>query len=84
MKLANRAADHSPVTIAWQSLPHGDGQWQGYGHIYSRLSLACENMAKSKTLYLSDEHVQCMAILGTGHEETMKAEHLRLIDRGIL
>jgi len=33
---------------------------------------------------LSDEHVRLMAIMGCGHEETMKAEMHRLIGRGYI
>jgi hypothetical protein len=35
-------------------------------------------------MYLSDEHVRLMAIMGCGHEETMKAEMHRLIGRGYI
>jgi hypothetical protein len=41
-------------------------------------------MARTKYIYLSEEHVNTMAILGCGDEETMKHELLRLRDRGFV
>ena len=41
-------------------------------------------MAKDPHLRCSDEHVEVMAILGCGHEETMKAEMARCFSRGFI
>lgn len=67
-----------------KDLPKGCGEWPGYNTVYRRLATACERMAQTKYIYLSDEHARAMAILGCGHEETMKAEQARLAMRGFL
>jgi hypothetical protein len=51
-------------------MPRGDGNWPGYAHVWDKLQEA----AHSFTGYsrLSTDHVDIMAAMGTGHEETMK------------
>lgn len=71
----------SPVSSRLKELPRGNGNWNGYAHIYAKLSAACERMARTPYIYLSDEHINTMAVLGCGHEETMKAELHRVTTR---
>jgi len=79
----NDAMPDSPVERVRKSLPRGDGRWPGFDHVYLKIAAACEHMAQT-VLRLSDEHVTAMAILGSGHEETMKAEMWRLRTRGFV
>lgn len=72
----------TPVDHVRKQLPRGDGAWQGFDSVYDRLQRAAHKMASEKYMRGSDEHVTLMAILGCGHEETMKAEMHRLIGRG--
>ncbi len=74
----------SPVEQIRKTLPQGDGNWPGSEKVYSNIQKACHAMARSNDTYLSEEHINAMAILGCGHEETMKAEQMRLRDRGWL
>ena len=74
----------SPVDQRRKELPKGDGQWSGYAHVYASISWACGKMAITPYIRLSDEHVNAMAVLGCGHEETMKYEQARLRMRGFL
>jgi len=74
----------SPVDEVRKELPRGDGQWPGYASVYARIAQACELMARTKYVHLSDEHVTAMAVLGCGHEETMKHELGRLRMRGFV
>ena len=72
----------SPTEEARKLLPRGNGTWPGYEHVYRNIAEACEKMARSRYVYLSDEHIQAMAILGCGDEETMKYEQMRCRGRG--
>jgi len=74
----------SPVEVIRKQLPRGTGDWPGYDVVYRKLYDACMRMAQTQYVYLSDEHVRAMAILGCGDEETMKAEQMRLRSRGFL
>lgn len=74
----------SPVEERRKQLPRGDGEWPGYSVVYERIKQGCEALAASKHTHLSGEHVEAMAILGSGHEETMKAEVHRMLDRGLI
>ncbi len=74
----------SPVVAVMKTLPRGNGDWPGYSYVYSQISKACDYMMNSAHIGLTDEHVRTMAILGCGHEETMKAELWRLRGRGFL
>ncbi len=74
----------SPVDTVRKTLPKGDGNWPGYDVVCARLQAAAHKIAQERYLYLSDEHVTLMAIMGCGHEETMKAEVHRLIGRGFI
>jgi hypothetical protein len=73
-----KPAMESPVETIRKQLPQGDATWAGFASVYKRIASACEVMARTKYVYLSDEHTRAMAILGCGHEETMKAELSRL------
>ncbi len=79
-----RTACESPVEEIRKTLPRGTGDWVGYSHVYRNIAQACELMARKKYIYLSEEHVRTMAILGCGHEETMKYEQMRLRMRGFI
>lgn len=71
----------SPVETERKTLPRGDGQWPGFARVYQTISGACDRMGQSASR-LNEEHVRAMAILGCGHEETMKYEQMRLRSRG--
>lgn len=74
----------SPVDHIRKQLPRGDGEWPGFDAVYHRLQRAAHEMASEPYMHLSDEHVRLMAIMGCGHEETMKAEMHRLMGRGYI
>lgn len=66
-----------------RSLPKGDCEWPGYFVICNRLQSIALKMAMGKGhSYLSDDHLHTMAVLGCGHEETMKGWLLHLTDIG--
>jgi hypothetical protein len=62
----------SPVEQRQAELPKGDGDWPGAEHVWRKLQEASHYLAKNKHTYLSADHVECMAAMGSGHEETMK------------
>lgn len=72
----------SPVDHIRKQLPRGNGDWPGFDVVYYRLQCAAYKMAEEPYMRLNDEHVSLMAIMGCGHEETMKAEMHRLSGRG--
>lgn len=72
----------TPVDHIHKQLPRGNGDWPGFDVVYDRLQSAAHKMASEKNMRCSDEHVTLMAIMGCGHEETMKAEMHRLAGRG--
>ena len=62
----------SPVEQIRKELPRGDGNWAGFESCYSRLQVAASKMALNGHLRGSQEHIEVMAAMGSGHEETMK------------
>ncbi len=74
----------SPVDHIRKQLPRGNGDWSGFDVVYYRLKCAAHKMADEPYMHLSNEHVRLMAIMGCGHEETMKAEMHRLMGRGYI
>ena len=82
--IANIPLPDYPVEQRRRELPRGDGNWHGYEYVYKQLDAGCMAMARASYVYLSDEHVNAMAILGCGHEETMKAEMWRMRGRGFI
>lgn len=72
----------SPSEALRKKLPRGDGNWPGYSTVYRNIAAGCEAMARDKYVYLSYEHINAMAVLGSGHEETMKYEQMRMRNRG--
>ena len=82
--ILNMPLPDSPVEKRRKELPRGNGDWPGYETVYANIARACEAMARTPYVYLSDEHVNAMAVLGCGHEETMKYEQLRLRTRGFI
>lgn len=72
----------TPVDSVRKRLPRGNGAWPGFDVVYNRLQRAAHMMATEKYAGCSDEHITLMAIMGCGHEETMKAEMHRLSGRG--
>ena len=74
----------SPVDHVRKTLPKGNAQWKGFDVVYTRLQNAAHKMAQQKYMRCSDEHVTLMAIMGSGHEETMKAEMHRMMERGYI
>jgi hypothetical protein len=71
----------SPTDIALRSGPRGNGLWPGFSTVYSRISRGAEYLGR--TAHLSDDHIDTMADLGSGHEERMKARVLWLLQKGI-
>lgn len=63
--------------------PNFGGTRQAY-YVFSQLQQAAEAMARTPYVRLSDEHVELMAIMGTGNEELMKAEMWRCRSRGFI
>ena len=80
----NTPLSDSPVERRRKELPCGNATWPGYSKVYANISTACEHMGQMPYIRLSDEHVNAMAILGCGHEETMKYEQMRLRMRGFI
>ena len=74
----------SPVETRRKELPRGNGDWPGYSHVYANIAAGCEKMARTPYVYLSGEHVNAMAVLGSGHEETMKYKQMRMRQRGFI
>jgi len=74
----------SPVERARRAGPCGNGKWPGIATVYKRIAAGCQKMAEDPSTYLSDDHVQAMADLGSGHEQRMKARQLWMIDRGYI
>jgi hypothetical protein len=62
----------SPVEKRRKEMPQGDCSWPGYEHVVLTLQIAASNLARGHYTCLSDDHIDIMAALGTGHEETMK------------
>jgi len=63
----------SPVEVQRKAGPCGNGDWPGFDAVYCKIAAACERMAVGRNTYLSDDRVDTMADLGSGHEERMKA-----------
>lgn len=74
----NGLPQDSPVEILRKSLPRGNGQWPGFDHVYRNLAVAAEAMGKNRQTRGGEFHVKTMAVLGSGHEETMKTHQLLL------
>ena len=62
----------SPVEVALKAGPRGKGDWPGFESVYSRIARASERMGADRAICCSEEHVETMADLGSGHEERMK------------
>lgn len=62
----------SPVSRRLRELPHGNADWPGYATVYRRLQQAAQHLASGTYTRCGHDHVETMAVLGCGHEETMK------------
>jgi hypothetical protein len=62
----------SPVERARKAGPRGNGDWPGFSVVYRKISDAAERMGRTPRVALSQEHVETMAVLGSGHEHRMK------------
>lgn len=62
----------SPVDIERKNMPRGNGDWPGYDYVYSKLQDAANHLANGHYTNIGYDHVQIMAAMGSGHEETMK------------
>lgn len=69
----------SPVDVRRRELPQGDGNWPGSMKVWENLQKAAHHLAQGKHTHLSYDHVETMAIMGCGHEETMK--HWQMVCR---
>lgn len=77
----------SPTEKILKDLPKGDCNWPGYDHVRTKLAQACEYLSHNNTghrasTWLGGDHVRLMAVLGCGHEETMKYELARALTYG--
>ena len=72
----------SPVETLRKQLPQGTGEWPGYGQVYRNLADAADAMGQEPYKRCGELHVQTMAVMGTGHEETMKAQQMLLRSYG--
>ena len=77
MKNYDQIHFNTPDSIL-KTLPKGNCDWPGYDKSQKEISDECLRLALCKTTYLSYHHVYLMAVLGCGHEETMKAESLKI------
>lgn len=80
----NMPMPDSPVEIARKAGLQGDGNWPGFEHVYRNIACGAEAMGRTKYIYLSDDHVQTMADLGSGHEERMKYRQMWLREYGYI
>ncbi len=74
----------SPVEQARKAGPCGNGDWAGYSHVYANIAKGAEKMAQNPYRRCSEDHVQAMADLGSGHEERMKARQMWLREYGYI
>jgi hypothetical protein len=82
MSRFNSPPQDSPTERRMKELPRGDGNWLGFNKVWSNIQQGCHAMAKVPYVYLSEEHINAMAVLGCGDETTMKYEQMRMRDRG--
>lgn len=82
--MRNGSIQDSPVVTLQKQLPRGNAQWPGWEQVYWNLSLAADEMGRRRETRGNDFHVRTMAVMGTGHEETMKAHQLLLRSYGWL
>ena len=62
----------SPVEARRKEMPKGCGDWFGYDRCYDRLKSAAKHLAGNQYTRLGQDHIDIMAAMGSGHEETMK------------
>jgi len=74
----------SPVSQRLREIPRGNGEWPGYSHVYANLARGCEAMGRNVYVRLSEEHINAMAVLGSGDENGMKYEQARMRRRGFI
>ena len=84
MRILNNASPDSPVMVALRAGPRGEGNWPGFAHVYRNIALGAQRMAETRYVYLSQDHVETMADLGSGHEERMKWRQMWLREFGYL
>jgi hypothetical protein len=71
--LANGPMLDSPVEQARKAGPLGDGNWTAFDPVYTQIQPGCHKMAQNRNVHLSQDHVDSMADLASGHKERMKA-----------
>lgn len=64
--------DDGVVEQVRKALPKGSGDWPDYNSVYSQLQKSCDELAKDIYLRCGSIHVEAMAALGSGHEDTMR------------
>lgn len=67
----------SPVEAVFKTLTRGNGNWPGWSHVYCKLQEAAYHLAANEYTRCGEDHVYTMAVMGCGHEETMKG-HMHL------
>lgn len=63
----------SPVEVALKAGQRGDASWPGFSEVYRLIALGAQQMTRTECVHLSEDHIQTMADLGSGHEERMKS-----------
>jgi hypothetical protein len=76
-----RLPELSPVEKELATLPRGDGKWSGFDAVYDKLNKVARECFTGPYAHCGEEHVHVMAVMGCGHEETMKAEMFLLRSR---
>lgn len=62
----------SPVESRRKNMPRGNGDWPGFEKCYERLQSAAIYLSGSAHTHLNHDHIDVMAAMGSGDEETMK------------
>ena len=62
----------SPVAARCKELLQGDNSWPGSMAVVKNLQKAAMHLASGKYTWCNNDHIETMAVLGCGHEETMK------------
>jgi hypothetical protein len=69
----------SPVEKLRKTLPRGDASWSGYAEVYIALARIADKYGADPKMHGYGLHITTMAVMGTGHEETMR-KHLALLN----
>ena len=62
----------SPVESRRMAMPRGNGDWPEFDKCYERLQRAAIYLSRSALTRCNQDHIDVMAAMGSGDEETMK------------